>query len=160
MASELSKVVVLYCTVKPHVEYCAWFSGKREKKKTMWKMLINLTESSSGPPRWAETSALWQGSERTGPNSGLPLGGYFRYGTRLFTEVHRLKTKDNDHMVRQEGLPNDIKGKIFFLWGWLSDRSSFVERVWIFLSLKVWVGCWAKWLLGTFPMCYSRSNQY
>lgn len=56
VAGKLIKVVVLYLTVKPRVEYCAWFSGKR--KKNTRKMLINLPESSSGPPRWAETSAL------------------------------------------------------------------------------------------------------
>lgn len=48
MATKLFKVIVLYLTVKLHVEYCAWFSGKR--KKNTRNMLINLPESSSGPP--------------------------------------------------------------------------------------------------------------
>lgn len=40
-----------------------------------------------------------------------------KYGTSLFTEVHRLRTRDNDHVLKQERLPKDVREKICFLWG-------------------------------------------
>lgn len=42
VASKLNQVVVLYLTVKPRVEYCAWFSAKRKRKQNIKKDVNKL----------------------------------------------------------------------------------------------------------------------